>query len=446
MAYPVILVDSTDANKSDTACSGAGPSTAKTGSAASVGGTATSVSITDAVDLSGVATDGSACLYYADTTAGHRRFDRITGISGSSGAWTVTVANGYTTSTGPFSWAIGGVRATIAGSVSLLLFNNNTAAGDAMPGWVVEMKSGHTETVTTNFDLRRSGSTSNGPIILRGASGAATVPVITFSNNGSAFIYRSSGVLLRDFEIQNSNATKTASTALSAGSGSQLWAIRLKISNSTNKFWKGITSSNSNSSQYNRIINCEIGYTASNSIEVSVSTDVLGCYIHDGGATGIAISGTSGASNISDNIIVNHTGDGINSSYNGSSLSGSTTFRNNTIDNNGGDGIEITSADARSSNLQIIDNQITNNGGYGVNFSSGSATDNLIAYYGCEIFNNNTYNNTSGAYKSATSGYTYNTCPWASGDPGLNPSYTGGGNYTPTNTSLAGTAYPTSVP
>ncbi len=174
MAFPVVKVDSTAGGASDTACSGAGPSTALTGTAGATDGAGTTVTLDSGTVLTGVDTTGLHVIYLADTTAGHRRFSRITGTAGSGGATpTVTVADAYTINLTGKSWAIGGTRATVAGAVSLLLFDNNSAAGDAMPGWVVEMQSGHAETgLTATINLRRAGDTTSGPIILRGLPGA----------------------------------------------------------------------------------------------------------------------------------------------------------------------------------------------------------------------------------------------------------------------------------
>jgi hypothetical protein len=111
----------------------------------------------------------------------------------------------------------------------------------------------------------------------------------------------------------------------------------------------------------------------------------------------------------------------------------------NTVDNCSGassDGIQVANAAANITNLVIEDNILTNNGRYGLNFTSATVTDAYLAGYGPRVANNNTYNNTSGAYKSATAGYASNACPWASGDPGANPTYTSSSDWTPTNAAL----------
>lgn len=451
MAYPVILVDS--ATGSDSGTSGAGPSTALTGSAASVAGTATSVSITDAVDLSGVVTDGSACLYYNDTTAGHRRFDRITAISGSSGAWTVTVANGYTTSTGPFTWAIGGKRASIAGSVSKLFFDNNSAAGDAMPGWTVRMQSGHAETIAASFDTRRAGDATGGPITLEGESGAATVPVLTFSNNGNGIVCRGAGQVFQDFELRNSHPTKTASVAFISGSAGPALCRRLKVAHSTNNFWKAFAP---NVIGY-VFQECEIGYCANVGFDIlsgATVVEIRACRIHHCVSHGIQAS-VNGTMSLTDNLIVFNGDDGVNYTNSGISVTGSMTITRNTIHGNASDGFEYVSAGSLNNrswaSVLYANNFITYNGGYGVNFSGGSVSDAQLAASLFRMIGNNFYTNTSGPYNVSL--------PTVSvGETSVSPSTitisattdyqgaTNGTDFTPSTASLEGTAFPTSIP
>jgi hypothetical protein len=96
------------------------------------------VNITDAVNLAGVATDGSAVLW-VNTTSG-RKFSAITAISGSSGAWVVTVGVAFATTESGRTWGIGGKRATLAGSAQILQ--------DWGLGWQVDQQTGETIAAT----------------------------------------------------------------------------------------------------------------------------------------------------------------------------------------------------------------------------------------------------------------------------------------------------------
>src|SRR6478752_5150421 len=124
MALPTVVINSAG---SDSAASGAGPSTALTGSLAATAAS-TTVNITDVVNLSGVAVDGSAALWVSSSSG--RQWSKITAISGSSGAWVVTVANAYANTESGRTWGIGGKRATCAGSPQLFV--------DWGLGWIID--------------------------------------------------------------------------------------------------------------------------------------------------------------------------------------------------------------------------------------------------------------------------------------------------------------------
>src|SRR3954463_10134754 len=129
MALPTILIDS--ATGSDTTASGAGPGTALTGSAGVSAGDGLSVTLDGSPDLTGVATDGSHVLYFADATAGNRNFAKITAANNGTKVVTVSDALGFTLTK---AWAIGGKRASLLGTNSSKLIENNSGNGDAMPG------------------------------------------------------------------------------------------------------------------------------------------------------------------------------------------------------------------------------------------------------------------------------------------------------------------------
>jgi hypothetical protein len=429
VALPVILVNS--ATGSDSLASGAGPATAITGTLAVP--TGTSVAIADAVALGGVATDGSAVLYLADATAGHRNFDSITAISGSSGAWVVTVANGFSTSASNFNWAIGGVRASIGSATSKKLLNNNGSAGDAMPGWTVQMQSGHSETITAEIDTMRTGDQTNGLITLQGDPAAATRPVLTFSNNGTAFNAWTSYKLFANFEMQNSNATKTASVAFTGGP--DFVTIRnVKIANASNNFWQAIN----NTAGGWAIYDCEIGYCSNIGINVNGHITVGNCYIHDCTSDGLQVPlGTTVCPIFIGNIFGNNGGCGLNF------ISFPSTYReptiySNTFHNNTGDGLKMqgTGTAMQFALANITNNIFSNNGSYGLNFSGAGMSNLILASLGTVIRNNCFYTNTSGPTNPSSLAINVNSSS-------LNPQYvnSAGGNYA-IGTNLKAQGYP----
>ncbi len=423
MSLPVILVSSSSG--SDTQASGAGPATALFGTTdASTDGAGTTVTLTAGTDLTGVLTDGSAVLYLADTTAGARNFGKITNSAGSGGATpTVVVANAFGLNLTTKSWAIGGKRASFSSTTSAKLFSNNSAAGDAMPGWAVEMQSGHVEpTIAAQFTVRRSGDQTDGYITLRGTSGAATPAIVTFSNNGNGFGSAGSVTFLefRDFEIQNTNATKTASIAISLTSGSLQISIRgMRIKDSTNKFWKGITNNGGAASSLsivrNWIANCALhGIESTQTISRSF---IRGNRIENCGGSGISFGGGSSAFGftIKGNEILGNTADGI--TY--VSTTGASTgiiIDGNTIRSNGSDGIDITQIPGSVttySGMQITNNILANNTGNGLNLSGAAMT--AIAWNAAATLNegNQTFGNAAACNLSGV----------LVGDSGLDPQF-----------------------
>lgn len=425
MALPTILINS--ATGSDTAASGAGPGTAVTGTTAATDVAGTTITVDAGTNISGVATDGSAALFLNDSTTGHRNFAKITGSAGSGGATpTFTVSEAFTGSLTGKSWAVGGLRASLGSATSKRLIDNNAAAGDAMPGWIMEMQSGHAETVSATINVVRNGDSTTGRIRLRGTSGAATMPILTFSNNGHAFT--PTNILLswsfEDFEMQNSNATKTASTCFeTVHNVSKCLFKGLRVNHATNKFWRFSSAFNNYSC---RIKGCSFANFASNLIS---SGNALGLIFEDNivdgcGADAISLLAATDII-IRRNIIVNTVGIAIILATGGVSNSthaGAFEVEHNTLDGNSSDGMKVTGL--VSINGSIRNNQFTNNGGYGLNFSNAAALA-AIDGSGFTIDSNNTFGNAN----------PYNPAALGTNDPGVNPNYvsTSGKNWTPTN-------------
>lgn len=421
MALPTILVNS--ATGSDSAASGAGPATALSGTAGSTDVTGFIVSLDGSPDLSGVATDGSAVLFFNQgSTASSPCFITINAVDNTAKTVTVDVNVGAGATNVP--WGIGGKRASIGGADSKTLFDRNSGAGDALPGWTIEMESGHTETITATMTLRRNGDATSGHITLKGTSGAATPPVVTFSNNGVGFgltVNPTEFITLRDFEIRNSNATKTASIAVSEGSNNKAcFLINLKIAHATNYFWKGISGGGSGASGLH-VYDSEIGYTASDGISAGANSTntIVNCRVHDCG--GVGINNGNSSRIIRDCEIWGCTGDGIQIPNLGSSLVQQVVDRC-TIHDCGGDGIqvELTGANyATIEHVQITNCILSSCGGYGINFTGASMSAIIWNTANRMVRNNNTYNNTSGAC---------NLSGVLKDDPGLDPQFTDAAN------------------
>ena len=434
MALPVILVDS--ATGSDTQASGAGPATALFGTTdASTDGTGLIVTLTAGTDLTNVAVDGSHVIYLADATAGNRNFGKITAKAGSGGATpTVTVSNAFGLSLTTKSWAIGGKRASIGSTTSSKLYNNNSAAGDLKPGWIVEFSSGHAEAITATFRIRCVGDTTTGPIVFRAASGYATMPEISVNVADYAAEIIGASVKLSDIAIKRTGSC-TYGVVMSGSYGNLDKCKIYGTANFTNDVVYVNTASNSVVSSCT-ILNA--GRYGIHLIGDAAFLRVVSNYISGAVSHGINVVNASGIA--IGNIIVGSGGDGINHS---TSSTGYRSFQiiGNTINGNTGDGIEITTTSDASTGDLVLNNILSNNGAYGLNMSG--ASDVVLSGASFTALGNQTYNNTSGAYKSTTAGYAYNACPWASGDTGLNPTFTnsGAGDYS-IGTNLKAQGYP----
>lgn len=404
MALPTILINS--ATGSDSAASGAGPATALTGTSASTDGAGTTVTLDGSPDLSGVATDGSHVIYLQDATAGARNFGKITGKD--DGADTVTVANAFSLSASGLTWAIGGKRASLLGTNSSKLLENNSGNGDLLPGWTVEMESGHTETRASTINCRRDADATDGRITVKGTAGAATMPILTFSNNGNAIVPRGRAWSFENFEMQNTHGTKTASIAITPAAGQDNIYKNIRINDATNKFWKGISISSAN---YGRIEDCRIENCASHGIDFVAGT--IGFRVHNnyvascGGSGFIASSNTdmTGFEAIG-NVFAFNTGDGLSTSgMTGVGFVCRPLIRGNVFHGNGGDGVDIPQTSAQFGiyyGLTIENNQFTFNGAYGIAMGGSGITDALLKYYNVIWRNNNFYSNTSGKYNPTT--------------------------------------------
>lgn len=410
MAFPIILVNS--ATGSDSLASGAGPGTALTGTAGATDAAGTLVTLDGSPDLTAVATDGSHVIYLEDTTAGARNFGKITAKD--NGAKTVTVSNAFGLSLSGLSWAIGGKRASVGSTTSKKLFDNNAAAGDAMPGWIVEMESGHAETLSAQYILRRAGDTTDGPIILRGVG--ATYPILTFTNNGDAINPSAVRQVCQHFELRNTNATKTASRAVLPQFSNSVF-MDLRIAHATDSFWKGIVFAVAAEGIIVRdcaVMNCaNIGITVT-----GATTEVRNCLVKGNGSHGLILTGALYGVRVIGNIFAANTGDGVNDASTASAGRNTVAYHQNTFDANTSDGLEKTATAAnRPFEAGIVENNIfSNNGGYGVNFSGASVTDVFLRASAGQIRNNNHYLNTSG-FSNITFTFDENTT-------NLDPSYT----------------------
>jgi len=424
MALPLIKVNS--ATGSDTEASGAGPATAVYGSTGVSAADGLTVDLSaDTPDLSGVATDGSAVLFFNDTTAGQRNFAKITDVN--DGTKVVTVANAVQASQTK-GWAIGGKRASIGSSSSKKLFDENGSAGDTQAGWIVEMESGHAENIAARLDVRVLGSITAGRFILRGASDAATRPVITLSGSGD-FVPRVDYQTYQDFDI-----TGGASYAIIGAAVIESY-LGLKIT-----CGNGIQNPGGSS----QIIGCEIS-GGGNGIQGTLQgAQILGNYIHGLTGDGINYNGTISGLEIYGNVIYDCGGDGIDLTQGRIDSYGSCRIMQNVLDLCDGDGIKYSGLSASMANLIVMNNSVSNAGVYGVDLVDAGADTIEINAYRPTFLNNNTYGSGTANFRlgdGTTGDGTINV-----GDSHIDPDYTSVVGEDFTSSALADLGFPQTMP
>lgn len=433
MAFPVILIDSTDGAASDSLCSGAGPATALTGTGASTSADGLTVTLDAGTDLTNVLTDGSHVIYLADATAGNRNFGRITGKAGSGGATpTVTVDVAFGASLSGLSWAIGGVRASLGSTSSYKLIDNNSTFGDVAGGWTIRLLSGHTETRANRFLLRSTSNFTDGPCTLEGEDGAATKPQLT-SSAGDTCIQTEGGFsgpwrILR-LKAEHTQAGQNGIRLL-AGRGSEICDCDVTLASTTGTCFY--------IKKDDKIERCT-SVNGANGLQIVPSANsschAIGNRFKNASSHGIAVSGGDGSFTIRRNIIDNAGGDGINIAALGTNSGG--LIEHNTVYSAGGDGIDVANDVESQTNLSICSNIVKDSGGYAINLNSATLAELLAR--NLRIRGNNYHGNTSGTV--SVSGVDEES---TTTDP--NFVNAAGGDFTPQAAALEGTAYPTSIP
>lgn len=392
MPEPKILFNSSTG--SDTAASGAGPATALTGTGASTNATTAVDLSADSPDLSGVATDGSACLWVS--TSSGRQFAKITAVNNTTKIVTVALAYGVT-ATG-LTWAIGGKRATLDDANSRKLFGTTTGTQYLLgwqAGWECVLETDQTITST----LILSGPGGTGFVIFR-SNTPGTIRTITCSANQAALDWVVSGwlatVQITDIKIQNSNGTKTSAHGIIAsGSGSSrsLLLRRCVIGDPSNTLQSGVTTTFS-------AIDCTFQNCAGKVITAVGNFNLYGCVFRNN--TGNPTIETNGGcysivrclfhNNSNDNLQMNH-----------SQIPGTAFIADCTFDEAGASALSNLLGSGGSNGYHAINCNLTKSGAYGMRGSLLNELPNSSAT-NCN-FGSGTDANTSGAYNSGVLEY-----------------------------------------
>ena len=266
MALPTITFASTG---SDTAASGSAPTTAVSGVLCATTNASTTVTITDAVALGSVPVDGSAALWVSTSTG--RRWSRITAVSGSSGNWTVTVADSYGVTASGQTWGIGGKRATLANAIQLGL--------DIRSGWTIDVQSD--QVLTANFRLAPNQVASQWTTI---TSTSTTRPVISTSTN-SIFgldLMGASNLIINHLSLKSTAGTPGDGIGFSTFTAGASHVIVADCV--IDGFRRGITDHDNGTNVFVDalvIVGCEIKNCTTEGVGLWCGIQMEGCYLHD---------------------------------------------------------------------------------------------------------------------------------------------------------------------
>lgn len=419
---PILFNSSTG---SDTQASGLGPATAVYGAGAS---TSAASAVVTGIDTTGVS---AGDLLWVQSSSG-RQFSIIASVDSGT---QVTCDDTFANTEGSRTWAIGGKRQYIGSATSRRIQEAGGAAGDGKPGWKLRLESGHTETLSDTYRFWIGGDTTDGRTGLEGDPNASVKPVLTFSNNGTAF-HISEGtssvahVTLSNFVLLNSNATKTASIAIE-NQEAMFIACNIDIGSPSNSFWRGIRSNGSRSFFYRCVIDSTVfpgisiyqqGYQA-----------VMNCVVKNGSSFGITTE--VGGFEILNSIVYGCGDSGLYLAGNGSAGTANLeTIVGCIISNNGGDGIEYQGGSSSAYGGKIVGNIITGNASLGINYANSTvfSTAEYAEHIGFTSNGNAFYNNGSGEQNIVPNGpddITLTADPFvdaANGDFNLNNAAGGG--------------------
>lgn len=418
MVLPTITYDAT--NGSDTAASGAGPSSAVTGTNADGTGGDITIVLNETKDFTGASDDGSDVMW-VDTIAGDRHLFSISSFTGGVSTCTAIVVNesigtGFTAK----SWGVGGKRAGFENDTS------NRDWKDWSDGWIIELESGATPdtyTVTAEMDIK-GGTSATGPTVVRATIAAATQPVInqataTTSIFSSASIGTNKIACLKGLKLTGYRG------------------VEFKTTSNTTIVIRECTIDTSNHGVYvNRatsdcvVIDCDVTSSGGDGIgtisQNNLHLTVIRCRIHDTGGHGIIAANTawSGSSTVLlDNTVWNAGDVGIRISTQGGN--GFLIVRNNSVGDSTNDGFLFVGTLFEARPIVLENNISYGNGAWGYRASGGM----VLRLLGPNAYGNNTSGNLSGITAHADD-VVLTADPWidsgATEDLGLN-AVAGGG-------------------
>jgi len=271
------------------------------------------------------------------------------------------------------SYSVGGTLDTMTQADAKLLYDNNSAAGDAVAGWVLEMASGHEESTSTLVDFKRGGLWGVGSIRLRAADGYTVRPKITFIAGSTGLHGGGAGFEVSGINCSFTHSSGSVSFAMTSWNSIHDCVVTKDGSGSVTYAFEGyytLTGSGSQGPAY------------------AWNADIAGCRTKSCVSLGCTSHGATVGANYTQhlwNVIHGSSGNGLNG------IDALTTVIGNVIDGNGSNGLSYSTNQGQV----ITNNSVTNNTGNGINWASGDTTEQLLRSRYLTVRNNNVAGNGS---------------------------------------------------
>lgn len=393
MATPTIVYNASTG--SNTAASGAGPSTAVTGTNGDIVASGSTLTLNETKDLTGVADDGGSDALFVDSTSGDRKICSISSFTGGKATCTAIVINETFDSTeSGINWAVGGKR------LHMEYDTTNEDWLDALAGWTYEFEEG-TYTITQEINPT-NGDRATGPVTFQAASGAS--PVFDHTTNIRSFKLdgATARVVIDGLKFTRSSGSWAGSAGVMVfGSIDLLWLRNCEF-DGTGMGYPIYLASDCNA----LIEYCEVYSSDADGMVIAAGSRsencIRHCSVHDNVEDGIVYGNMATFTSASlhrcviyDNGKEGNPGNGVTV---GAVLAGGQNrldIIHCTIDGNFTDGIDVAGTVAVNSLLVLEGNSISHNGGYGLDTTTTNSF-NIIGR------NNNYYSNTSGARNNAS--------------------------------------------
>lgn len=357
MPFPTILFNSSTGD--DSLSSGAGPSVAISG----IKGVTFSGQITinvsgDGIDLSSVATDGSAVIWKSNSVG--RQFNQITAVNNSSKV--ITCASLWNiTSSG--TWAIGGKRRNMDNTTSKAIFIN-----DALAGWTLQTETN--QTISGAFTPKTNGVSNSGMITFRGSG-----EFMTITQSGNANHFKSLAAnqpnmwKFENLRFNHSNATKTNAIPFNMNTGT-LFFNNCIFGDSGNKITNAFSRAGGN--PVIQCTDCDFNYNLGSPVAFSLAGSIIAenCGFRQNVGDVITVV-AAGSVYVNNCYFANNMADAIK-------FGATSTVNNNTVINsvfyqNSGDCID-SSAGVQTNPLIIRNNHFIANSGWALNGAAGQAS------------------------------------------------------------------------